>query len=69
MDLIAKELALDPLAVRAINCIRKEEFPYVTPSGNQYDSGDYHRLLERAANEFDFEELRRMQIAARKEGR
>lgn len=69
IDLIAKELRLDPLAVRAVNCIRKDEFPYITPSGNQYDSGDYHRLLERAANEFNFAELRRMQAAARKEGR
>jgi CO/xanthine dehydrogenase Mo-binding subunit len=34
MDRIAQELGLDPIAVRAVNCIRKEEFPYLTPSGN-----------------------------------
>lgn len=69
MDRIADELGLDPMAVRSVNCIRKDEFPYLTPSGNLYDSGDYQRLLDTAAKAFDFSQLRRAQAEALKAGR
>ncbi len=69
IDRIAEKLGLDPLAVRSINCIRKEEFPYLTPSGNMYDSGDYQRLLDTAAKEFGFAQLRKMQTEALQAGR
>ena len=69
MDIIASQLGLDPIAVRSVNCIRKDEFPYLTPSGNLYDSGDYQGLLDTAAKTFDFPGLRKSQTEARKEGR
>ncbi len=69
MNIIAGRLGIDPMEIRAINCIRKDEFPYLTPSGNLYDSGDYHGLLETAAKEFDFPGLRRAQVEARSNGR
>jgi hypothetical protein len=48
MDLIALELRLDPAEVRRRNFIRPAEFPYKTPTGKLYDSGEYERPLARA---------------------
>jgi carbon-monoxide dehydrogenase large subunit len=67
MDMIATELALDPLELRRRNAIRK--LPTTTPAGRHLDSGDYLGLLERLEKESDYEELRRQQTAARSEGR
>ncbi len=47
MDLIAKDLGLDPLEVRRMNYIPKDAFPYRSCTGNMYDSGDYDRVLDR----------------------
>lgn len=69
MDRIAQKLGLDPMVVRSVNCIRKDEFPYLTPSGNLYDSGDYQGLLDTAAKAFDFQGLRSVQAEARSAGR
>jgi len=47
VDLIAHDLNLDPAAVRRKNLLAPEAFPYTTPTGVTYDSGDYARGLER----------------------
>ena len=41
IDQLAEELGMDPAEVRRKNFIPKEEFPYTTPYGVKYDSGDY----------------------------
>jgi 2-furoyl-CoA dehydrogenase large subunit len=46
VDAVADELKLDPAEVRRRNFIRRESFPYVTPSGTRYDSGDYEAALD-----------------------
>ncbi|HWP60271.1 MAG TPA: xanthine dehydrogenase family protein molybdopterin-binding subunit [Candidatus Acidoferrales bacterium] len=69
MDRIAQELNMDPVAVRAANLIAPDQFPYTTPSGNIYDSGDYPALLRRAAESIGYESLRAEQKKARAEGR
>lgn len=43
VDMVARELGLDPAEVRQTNLIRPDEMPYVTPSGGVYDGGDYLR--------------------------
>ena len=48
MDLIAKDLGLDPVEVRRRNYIPKDAFPYRSCTGNMYVSGDYDRVLDRA---------------------
>jgi carbon-monoxide dehydrogenase large subunit len=48
VDLIAKDLNLDPAEVRRKNFIAPDAFPYKTPTGITYDSGDYARGLDRA---------------------
>jgi aerobic carbon-monoxide dehydrogenase large subunit len=47
VDAAARELGLDPLALRRRNVITT--FPYETPLGYTYDSGDYEQCLARAA--------------------
>ena len=48
VDLIAKDLDLDPAEVRRKNFIPPEAFPYKTPTGLTYDSGSYEQGLDRA---------------------
>jgi 2-furoyl-CoA dehydrogenase large subunit len=69
MDRIAAELGMDPVALRAANLIRAHEFPYETPSGNIYDSGDYEGLVQRALAVVAADGLRERQRVARAAGR
>jgi carbon-monoxide dehydrogenase large subunit len=48
VDLAAHELAIDPVELRRRNLIQPDAFPYQTPLGWTYDSGDYERCLDRA---------------------
>jgi carbon-monoxide dehydrogenase large subunit len=48
MDLVAKKLQMDRVEVRLKNLIKKDEFPYKTPTGAVYDSGDYETVLKKA---------------------
>ncbi|MEM6759387.1 MAG: xanthine dehydrogenase family protein molybdopterin-binding subunit [Pseudomonadota bacterium] len=53
MDRAARELGVDPLALRRKNFIRPDQFPYDTPVGETYDVGDFDRVLSRAEVEAD----------------
>ena len=52
MDLVAKELDLDPVEVRRKNFIQPDAFPYTTATGITYDSGNYEKSLDRALELF-----------------
>jgi carbon-monoxide dehydrogenase large subunit len=54
IDLIAQELDLDPAEVRRKNFISPNEFPYQTPTGLTYDSGNYAQALDRALELADY---------------
>jgi carbon-monoxide dehydrogenase large subunit len=69
VDLAARELGLDPVAIRRRNFIGKDEFPYFIPTGNVYDSGDYHAVLDKALELADLDHWRAEQARAREEGR
>jgi 2-furoyl-CoA dehydrogenase large subunit len=69
MDLLARDLGVDPIELRLKNYIRRDEFPYQTPSGSVYDSGDYEGAMERLLKESDLPALRAEQAIARAEGR
>src|SRR6185436_17638146 len=45
VDLAAQELGMAPEAVRRKNFIAPDAFPYTTPTGQRYDSGEYDRAL------------------------
>jgi len=46
MDQAARELGMDPTELRRRNLIGPEQMPYVLPSKNVYDSGDYPSALD-----------------------
>ncbi len=69
VDLAAAELGLDPVEFRRRNFIPPDAFPYDTPVALTYDSGDYDGALDRALEIFGYDEFRRNQEEARKEGR
>jgi len=58
MDVVAAELGLDPAAVRRKNFIPPDAFPYKTPTGLTYDSGEYDRALTKALEVAGYERLR-----------
>ncbi|MDR7484673.1 MAG: xanthine dehydrogenase family protein molybdopterin-binding subunit [Armatimonadota bacterium] len=69
VDLVARDLGLDPVQVRRRNFIPPERFPYRTPLGFTYDSGNYARALDRAWELLEGDRWRREQQPARAEGR
>ena len=69
MQTAADELGIDPAELRLRNFIQPEQFPYETPTGFVYDSGDYPTALRKALDEAGYDELRAEQAAARAEGR
>src|SRR5256712_4378445 len=69
IDLIARDLGLDPAEVRRRNLVRPEELPYASATGNVYDSGSYHAALARLLDVAGYDQLRREQKAARAGGR
>ncbi|HEY6497751.1 MAG TPA: molybdopterin cofactor-binding domain-containing protein [Trebonia sp.] len=66
MDILARRLGLDPAELRRRNFIR--EFPYRTPTGREYDSGDYGAALDRALEVIRYAEVRAEQRRRRREG-
>src|SRR3989454_12426646 len=69
LELIARDLGLDPAEIRRRNLVRPQEFPYTSATGNVYDSGSYQAALERLLDVAKYAELRREQAAARAAGR
>jgi carbon-monoxide dehydrogenase large subunit len=65
----AYELGIDPADIRFKNFIQPDQFPYTTPTGFVYDSGDYPTALRTALDAVGYDELRAEQAAARAEGR
>jgi aerobic carbon-monoxide dehydrogenase large subunit len=63
MDVIALELGRPPEEVRRRNFIPPEAFPYQTPTGQRYDSGEYDRALTKALAVARYDDLRREQQA------
>ena len=69
MDIAARGLGLDPAEIRRKNFIPPDRFPYIIPSGNEYDSGNYEAALDTALEMADYPKLRQQQAAARRQGR
>jgi carbon-monoxide dehydrogenase large subunit len=69
MDMLARELKMDPAELRRRNFIPKDKFPYATQMGAVYDSGDYDKALDAALKACDWKALVAQRDAARKDGR
>jgi carbon-monoxide dehydrogenase large subunit len=69
MDSVASALDMDPAEVRRKNFIPPDAFPYKTPTGLTYDSGEYERSLNKLLEVSNYRQLRQEQAQARKQGR
>jgi 2-furoyl-CoA dehydrogenase large subunit len=69
LDICGHTLGIPADEMRTRNYIRKEEMPYTTPNGCVYDSGDYAGMLKLGKKLVGWDEWKKKQAAARKEGR
>jgi carbon-monoxide dehydrogenase large subunit len=65
VDVLAQQLKMDKAEIRRKNFIRKEQFPYRSPFGLEYDSGNYHAALDKVLAAVDYKALRAEQAAKR----
>ncbi|WP_436846091.1 xanthine dehydrogenase family protein molybdopterin-binding subunit [Streptomyces shenzhenensis] len=65
MDLLARRLGIDPIELRRRNFIPPAAFPYATPTGRRYDSGNYAAALDLALETLGYEEWRAEQARRR----
>ena len=69
MDMLARELKMDPAELRRKNFIQPHQFPFATQMGATYDSGDYEKALDKALETAQWERLKAERDAARAQGR
>ncbi|GLY65162.1 xanthine dehydrogenase family protein molybdopterin-binding subunit [Amycolatopsis taiwanensis] len=68
IDVFAAEIGKDPAEVRKINFIRPDEFPYQSPTGANYDTGEYSAALDKVLEAAGYAELRAEQARRREAG-
>jgi carbon-monoxide dehydrogenase large subunit len=69
VDRVARALGLDPVEVRRRNMIRRDEFPWRSATGMEYDPGSYLESMEKALAMAGYEAFRERQARLRAEGR
>jgi len=69
MDMLARELKMDPAELRRRNFIPKDKFPFQTQMGAIYDSGDYEKALDAALQASNWKALLAERDKAQAEGR
>jgi aerobic carbon-monoxide dehydrogenase large subunit len=69
MDLVARELGLDPVEVRRRNLLRTDEQPWKMPSGATVLRAPARETLEAVLERFDYPAFREQQRLAREDGR
>jgi len=67
IETAAREMGKDPIALRKLNHIAPERFPFSAASGSVYDSGRFSELLDRALEAADWDGFvaRKAESAAR----
>ena len=68
VDMVADELGMDAAEIRMNNFIPKDAFPYKSPMGWEYDSGDYHAALKLAMDKIGYDKLLKEQAEKREKG-
>jgi carbon-monoxide dehydrogenase large subunit len=68
MDLFAAEIGMDPAEVRRKNLVPADKFPYQTPCGAHYDSGDYIGALDKVLAGSGYAGMRAEQARRRERG-
>ena len=67
-DIMSREVGEDPADFRLKNFIRPDQFPYKSPTGWEYDSGNYEAALNKAMEMIDYRGLRQEQAEKREKG-
>jgi len=68
VDMVADEIMMDAAELRMKNFIPKDAFPYHSPTGWEYDSGDYHAALQLAMDNIGYDKLLEEQKEKRERG-
>jgi carbon-monoxide dehydrogenase large subunit len=68
IDVLAQKLQMDPAELRLKNFLQPDQFPYMSPTGWEYDSGNYPATLKEAMRIAGYEELRKEQAERRARG-
>jgi carbon-monoxide dehydrogenase large subunit len=68
MDAAARQLGMDPRAIRKVNYIKPAQLPYTNAVGQIYDSGAFAHMLERASKLADWDGFAARKKAAKKKG-
>ena len=69
IDAIARELKMEPHAVRLANLVQPGEMPYLNITKKHFDSGDYPEAVRRAAKMIDVAGVRARQKRGEPDGR
>jgi carbon-monoxide dehydrogenase large subunit len=67
-DAAARQIGMDPRAIRKVNYIKPAQLPYTNAAGQVYDSGAFAHMLERAAKLSDWEGFNARKREAKKKG-
>jgi carbon-monoxide dehydrogenase large subunit len=67
VDMLADELGMDPAEIRRKNFVQEEDWPYTSPTGLAYDSGNYVPTLDKALSLADYKAMRENQAKANKD--
>jgi carbon-monoxide dehydrogenase large subunit len=68
MDVLADELGMDAAELRLKNFIQRDQFPYNSPLGWTYDSGDYETTFKKALDKIGYQDLLKEQAEKRAKG-
>jgi carbon-monoxide dehydrogenase large subunit len=68
MDAAARQIGMDPRAIRKVNYIKPAQLPYTNAVGQVYDSGAFAHMLDRASKLSDWDGFAARKKAARKKG-
>ena len=68
LDVAARQIGMDPAEIRRANFLAPESFPLTTPTGANYDSGEYEKALDAALKASGYAKLREEQARRRASG-
>jgi carbon-monoxide dehydrogenase large subunit len=68
LDVAADKIGMDPAEIRRVNFLPPNAFPLTTPTGANYDSGEYEKALDAALAASGYKALRAEQARRREAG-
>src|SRR6201994_3126291 len=68
MDEAARQIGMDPRAIRKVNYVKPSQMPYTNAVGQVYDSGAFEHMLKRACELSDWDGFAARKKAAQKKG-